>query len=433
MESINKKIKVIFTKEIEPEVLVNIILYSVIVAMPFIVVNVSSPRYVIGKTIFLYVVGIISIIALIRLKVTGFNIENKIALVFILTMVISSILSPQKYVAFIGNIQRNEGVLMYCIYIILFVLSSKYFIINEKLLNLILISPCIMGIYGVIQFYGIDPVQLWMFGFIPVSNSIGMIGNRNFFSSYLCIFLFISMATYIFYGGKRYLIYSIILFAALITTLTRSGWLAFLVYSAIGLFFIIKDKNRMKKSVIIFILFLSVFLLLNLSTKGKSIERIETTIEFEGAEITKVNDSGRIDILNIAWKAFKDSPLIGWGPDTLKYRLESQYPIKYNDYINKHGAYIDKSHNEFLEYAVCNGIFNLLSYLLLIGVIMCKLIRNIRSDLSKILLLTLIGYLVQSLFNISVIMVAPIFWIFLGVCSKEKDDIIYTKSLPLRV
>ena len=58
MESINKKVRGALTKEIDLKILVNIILYSVIVIMPFIVVNVSSPRYVIGKMIFLYVVGV---------------------------------------------------------------------------------------------------------------------------------------------------------------------------------------------------------------------------------------------------------------------------------------------------------------------------------------------------------------------------------------
>lgn len=252
-----------------------------------------------------------------------------------------------------------------------------------------------------------------------MSDSIGMIGNRNFFSSYLCIFLFISMAIYIFYGGKRYLIYSIILFTALICTLTRSGWLAFIIYSIIGLIFVIKDKKRLKKSGIVFISFLSIFLLLNLSTNGKIIGRATNTIAIDETGIAKVEDSGRIEILNISWSAFKDNPFIGWGPDTLKYRLDSQYSEKHQEYINKHSAYIDKSHNEFLEYAVSNGILNLISYLLLIGVIMYKLIKNINNNLFKVLLLTLLGYLIQSFFNISVIMVAPIFWIFLGFCVKE--------------
>lgn len=422
MESIDKKIRGAFTKEIDPKILVNIILYSVIIIMPFIVVNVSSPRYVVGKLVFLYIIGILSIISLIRLRVTEFNFEHKIALVFLLTMLIASILSPQKYVAFIGNIQRNEGFIMYCIYILLFILASKYFIINKKILNIILIFSCIMGGYGILQFYGIDPIQLWMFGFIPVSDSIGMIGNRNFFSSYLCIFLFISMSIYIFNGGRKYLIYSMILFAALICTLTRGGWLAFLVYSIIGLIFIVKDKNKLKKSGVIFMLFLSIFLLLNLTTDNKVFGRASNTIIIDDIGKTKVEDSGRIEILSISWSAFKDSPFIGWGPDTLKYRLDLHYSERQQEYINKHGAYIDKSHNEFLEYAVSNGIFNLIAYLSLVGLIIHKLIKSISNDLSKILLLTLIGYLIQSFFNISVIMVAPIFWIFLGVCVKEIES-----------
>ena len=148
-----------------------------------------------------------------------------------------------------------------------------------------------------------------------------------------------------------------------------------------GLFFIIKDKNRLKKSVIILVSFLCIFLLLNLSTNGKIVGRATNTIETDKTGITKVNDSGRIEILNITWNAFKDNIFMGWGPDTLRYRLESQYPERYSEYASKHSSYIDKSHNEFLEYAISNGIFSLISYLLLIGVIIYKLIKNIRSDL----------------------------------------------------
>lgn len=410
------KIKGVFTKEIDTEKLVNIVLYSVIIIMPFIVVNVSSPRYVVGKLIFLYIVGIISLLALIKLKVTEFSIEHKISLVFLLTMLIPSILSKEKYVAFMGNITRGEGFIIYCIYIILFILSSKYLIINKKILDIILISACIMALYGVIQFYNIDPIQYWMLGYISVGDSIGLIGNRNFFSSYLCIFLFISMAIYIFNGGRKYLIYSIIIFSALICTLTRSGWLAFIIYSIIGFILIFKDIKKIKRAGNIFILFCGIFLLINISSGGKIFSRVNNTISVDEKGSTKIQDSGRIEILKISWKAFIDSPFIGWGPDTLSYRLNSDYHKSYQSYLESHGSYIDKSHNEYLEYAVSNGIFNLITYLTLIGVILYKLIKKINNNLYKVLFLTLTGYLIQAFFNISVIMVAPIFWIFLGIC-----------------
>ena len=118
---------------------------------------------------------------------------------------------------------------------------------------------------------------------------------------------------------------------------------------------------------------------------------------------------------------------MGWGPDTLMYRLNDDYNELQNEYLNSHGGYIDKAHNEFLEYAVCNGVFNLLAYLVLIGLIIYKLIGEINNDISKVLLLTIIGYLVQSLFNISVIMVAPLYWILLGLSlQKSKSELLIT-------
>ncbi|MDU5111354.1 MAG: O-antigen ligase family protein, partial [Clostridium sp.] len=135
----------------------------------------------------------------------------------------------------------------------------------------------------------------------------------------------------------------------------------------------------------------------------------------------KINDSGRREILKISMRAFLDKPLIGWGPDTLSERLSTDYPKEYEEHLDYHNSFIDKAHNEFLEYAVSNGIFNLIAYLSLISITIYNLWRDIKEVKIKVLFLTLIGYLVQSFFNISVIMVAPIFWIFLGYCNSTKE------------
>ena len=415
------KLNEILKIEVKVEVLINIILYSVILLMPFIVVNVSFPRYSVGKELFLYGIGILLFVIIICLKTRRFTKEELAAFIFLLTMLIPSILSPVRGVAIWGSVARGEGFVIFSIYIMLFFLAHRYLSINKNLLTIILISASIMALYSILQFYGFDPIQKWMFGYISNPTSIGFIGNRNFLSSYICIFLFISMAVYIFYGGKRYLIFSSILFTGLICTLTRSGWLAFLIYSIIGLTFILRDKALLKRALKVFIIFLIIFLILNNKNYNNFTNRAVNTISIneETKEVT-VNDSGRIGILKIVWKAFMDKPFMGWGPDTLKYRLNEEYNELQNNYISDHGAYIDKAHNEFLEYAVCNGIFNLLAYLYLIWLIIYKLIGEINNNISKILLLTLIGYLIQSFFNISVVMVAPLFWIFLGFSLQER-------------
>lgn len=418
----NYKEKNFLNKEIPTEKIINLLLYSVILIMPFIVVNVSNPRYVIGKLVFLYIVAVMLLYLTIKVKFREFNIYHKISLVFLLTAFIPSILSPQKYTAFIGSFDRGEGFFMYCIYILLFILSSKYLIINRKAIKIIFSVASIMAIYGVFQFYGFDPVQRWMFGEIGLNHSFGFIGHRNFFSTYICIFLFLSTAIYILKGNKIYLMFSNIFFAALLCSLTRGGWLAFLIYSFIGFILIIKRKECLKRGILIFITFIIVFTMLNITTNNKVIDRADKELIISEEGEFKNSAGARINILRISFKAFLDKPLLGDGPDSLKVRLLRDYPEESLEHITKYNEIIDKSHNEFLELAVSNGIFNLISYLALIGLILYRLIKKSRDDNYKILGLTLIGYLLQSFLNISVIMVAPIFWIFLGYCIQKIDN-----------
>lgn len=421
----SNKFKNLFTKEIDIkvdlEILINFILYSVILILPFIVVNFSYPRYLVGKQIFLYSIGFLAFITLILVRPKKIKLVEIVSGLFLLTIFIPTTLSPEKSIALFGNTYRGEGFIIYFIYINLFVLSSRYFKINERLLDIILVSACIMSIYGVIQFYGFDPVQMWAYGYIDsLNNSFGLIGNRNFFSSYICIFLFISTAMHILKGGKKYLIYGTILFSGLICSLTRGGWLGFLIFAIVGVFFIIKDKVKIKRAIVVFLLFSAVFFGINITNNNSILSRADNTVTKGDDGEIKINDSGRIEILKISMRAFLDKPLIGWGPDTLSERLSADYPKEYEEHLASHNSFIDKAHNEFLEYAVSNGIFNLIAYLTLIGITIYNLWSNIKETKVKVLFLTLIGYLFQSFFNISVIMVAPIFWVFLGYCNSDK-------------
>lgn len=415
----NEKEKSFLSKEISTENIISLLLYSVILIMPFVVVNVSNPRYVVGKLVFLYIVGIILFYLSIKVRFKNFNIYHKISFIFLLTAFIPSILSPQKYVAFMGSFDRGEGFFIYCIYILLFVLSSRYLIVNSKTIKITFLVVSIMAIYGVFQFYGFDPIQGWMFGEIIAKESIGFIGHRNFFSTYLCIFLFLSTAIYIFKGNKIYLMFSSIFFAALLCSLTRGGWLAFLIYSFVGGILILKRKECLKRALLIFISFTLVFIALNITTDNKVIGRADKELIISEEGEFRNSAGARVDILRMSFRAFLDKPFLGEGPDSLKMRLLKDYPEESLAHTTKYNEIIDKSHNEFLELAVSNGIFNLISYLALIGLILYNLIKKSKNDSYKILALTLFGYLVQSFLNISVIMVAPIYWIFLGYCVKS--------------
>ncbi|MBS6600622.1 MAG: O-antigen ligase family protein [Clostridium sp.] len=412
---------------LKKENIINFILYLIILIMPLIVINFSDyPRYVMGKVFFLYAANIIAIIISIIKNDFYIEKEHKIIMIFLVTIFIAFVFSPYKEVAFTGSTERNEGFSMFLVYTCLFFLASRYLKITEKSVHLILIVGSFSAIYGMLQFYGIDPIQKWALNGISVANSIGTIGNRNFFSSYIVLFLSLSTALYIFKEKIIYLCYTLILFAGLVCSLTRGGWLGYgVVLVFIFIFSIIskKRKSRILKMVAMAVCFIVIGGTLNSTTDGSVTgrvnnlkEQITTTDEEVKA---KSSASSRVDILNMTLKAFKDRPLLGTGPDTLGNRLYDDYPIEMNNHISTYGQSVDKAHNEYLEYATSCGIFTLISYLTLVIMIGIKLIKRRKEEKYIIILMPIIGYLAQAVTNISVPMVAPLFWILLGYAVQE--------------
>jgi putative inorganic carbon (HCO3(-)) transporter len=425
MGELRGKLKGIATREYTREEIINVILYMTISLVPLIITN-TTWVYINGKLGALYIVGVIGVILGARYMMKPFYLEKKIALIFLLTILIVSILSPVSKIAFIGSDARGEGFIILAIYVILFLLATKYLKINNLGINIIFISASIISIYGIFQFYGIDPIQQFIFGSIQSGyGAISTIGNRNFLSNYICIFLFVSSSMYIFKKEKKYFFFAIIQFAGLLCAMTRSGWLAFLVFSLIGLIFIIKRKDCLKRALIIFITFTMIFAVLNITSNSAILGRTDKQIIISEEGELQDSIADRSLILRISWNAFIDSPFKGYGPDTLRTRIIEDYPEESLEYMLNRSSYIDKAHNEYLEYAVSCGIFTLISYLVLIGFIIKGLIKGIGNDLNKVLLLTLIGYLVQAFFNISTVAVAPLYWIFLGYCVNT----IYGKNL----
>ena len=107
-----------------------------------------------------------------------------------------------------------------------------------------------MSIYAVFQYYGIDPLRIRMFGGEKSIDMVATIGNRNFLSSYLLLFLILSIGIYIFKNKKIFSIYSSIILAGVLVTYTRSGWLSLVVCCIIGLSFVFINKDRIKRSLI---------------------------------------------------------------------------------------------------------------------------------------------------------------------------------------
>ena len=144
------------------------------------------------------------------------------------------------------------------------------------------------------------------------------------------------------------------------------------------------------------------------------------SIGFEGKETM---GSARGYIWSRTFPMLKETWLVGKGPDT--YIMEfPQY-----DFIGKWGAYgttnmiVDKPHNLYLQIAANQGGVALVAFLVMIGVYLYQsfklyMFRKVYEEnqvVGSAVTLGIIGYLGAGFFNDSVVSVAPIFWILLGM------------------
>lgn len=121
---------------------------------------------------------------------------------------------------------------------------------------------------------------------------------------------------------------------------------------------------------------------------------------------------------------FKDYIVKGAGPDN--------FPIVFNqdDFIAKlnligfdANIVIDKPHNMFLQIAINTGVLSSIAFLTVCIIFIVSGLKlyskvsfnNMEEILGGACLISIIGYLVAALFNDSVVSVAPLFWIVLGI------------------
>ncbi len=120
----------------------------------------------------------------------------------------------------------------------------------------------------------------------------------------------------------------------------------------------------------------------------------------------------------------KECLITGYGPDTYVYEFPQ------NDYLAKSYAYgegmyitVDKPHNLYLQIFVNNGLIAFAAFLVICVYYLVDCFRlyalkkQYRTEqyYGISIMLAVVGYLTAGIFNDSVVAVAPVFWILLGV------------------
>ena len=163
------------------------------------------------------------------------------------------------------------------------------------------------------------------------------------------------------------------------------------------------------------------FHLMDMSSKQYVDLQYPETFGFKGKE--KLGSS-RGYIWSRAIPLIKDTAILGTGPDTFAFDFPQ------GDLIGKYYAYdtpnivVDKAHNLYLQIAINYGVVALLAFLAMMVIYIIDSIKlyafkehydEKSKMLGAITCLGVIGYLFAGMFNDSVVSVAPVFWIVLGV------------------
>jgi len=366
------------------------------------------------------------------------GIARKCAFGLALVGVVSLLISERKDLALYGTELRWEGLLSllsyYMLFLITTLLENKEY--RRKLLYLFLLLGCLVTVLGLMQYLGI-----YVFGNKFGGMAYVPMRNPNFYGAFAVLFTGAGMGgffayekesevTHPFSWWKRGVWYALVLagYAACIcarSTLVYAGLIMMLLmYLCLEL---VTKRRRILSFLALVAGLLGLIFLFDLYKDGgvtAEIKTISNQIEAEGTVFGDSVGSGRMQIWKETISLLPKYGLQGCGIEQLGlHRGES--------YMAGDGLNFDKAHNEYLNLWVTEGIFALVIYLVFLFALFIPGLRQFfedgkqsrekrDDDITKIAFFAFFGYIAQAFFNISVVQVAPYFWIMCGLLYSRK-------------
>ncbi len=312
----------------------------------------------------------------------------------------------------------------------------------DKFLLTIIIIGLGMGIYGILQYLGVD-FDFWK-GNIGRQKVMGLFGNVNYFAEYLILPLSLTIGLIL---AKNKIYNRLFLFIALIAmggalflTFTRGSYLAMAITVPVILFLCFKsavdeqNKKRYKKIILYFILLAIIALAVIYiphpfnrgdSALGKLRSRVTIESLTSGSSVLR-----RIATWKFTWMMIEDYPLLGSGIGTYAYhslKYQADFFAQGNNRdIYPHGFAV-QAHNEYLQIWSELGIVGLLIFLWIIFAYYRNIFINLHKmeEKQKAIVIGLSGgvtaVLVDSLFGFPLQLAASIslFWMFMGFANVQ--------------
>lgn len=325
-------------------------------------------------------------------------------LAFIAVLTLATILGADPYQSFWSNFERMEGLITYLHMVAFFLIASS--VLRSKsdwktLFHISVGASLAMSVYGLFEQLGMIQVP----GASP-GRVFARLGNPIYLAAYLLFHFFILgiLAFWVKNIWARTAYVLILLFELYIflSTGTRGavvGLAAGLGAMLLVLVLFSKDKRiRIAGGALVLAGIMAAILLVQF--KEISFVRSNTFLSrIADTSVTSSTAQSRLMIWNMGWQAFKERPVLGWGPGNFII----PYAKYYNQNLYGNEPWFDRVHNMHLEWLVAAGIPGFLAYVGLFavsGFLLWKLQRKQVLSLFEAAVIVgfFVTYLVQNTF-----------------------------------
>jgi putative inorganic carbon (HCO3(-)) transporter len=346
------------------------------------------------------------------------------AVVYAIIYILAAILSIDPTTSWWG-IGTKQGTLTVLYSIIFFILLTSA--IQSKIQIARLITSLIIGslpvcIYGLVQYFGLDPFD-WDSG--SLSRVHSTLGYSLYFGAYLAVVIPFTFSRIIL-GGKQMWIYLLILLlqvSTLFFTLARGAWLGFMIGCVFLLLLLLFSWKKRKLAYLsAFIIFLGGILFLILNT-GWLLPVTGADYQFSNSQITQARAGSnykRLELWRHTLPIIARRPLLGYGPETFLTAFWSYYPLEINQNLQELHPW--DPHNLFLYYLTGVGILGTAAFLWLLIEFYRRTIAALRryedrkfQVFAAAVIGSLSAYIILAQFNPIAITSLVLFWFVLAL------------------
>lgn len=171
--------------------------------------------------------------------------------------------------------------------------------------------------------------------------------------------------------------------------------------------------------------------------EGNGVLEKDVTDDFNLPGISQSAGTGRLYLWQKTIDLIGQRPILGYGHDTLAYYFPQDDYYKVSN-LGDYDEIVTKPHNFYLDLAYSSGVLSLLSLGMLLIIYFYFALRNLANDIKSgklkvfqtALLAFVCAFLLQWMFNDSIIATSVILWVLLGVSVSLNSD---TKKMRLAV